>query len=394
MKKKLLFIIPGLHMGGAEKALINLLKKLDEEQQYDLHLWVFDPSGVFMPEVPQNVTLWNAGPQFDQFSKGLVRSTLYWLLRFQWLSVVYRLWFTWLSKRYPVNQAEQYSWKALRKFLSPPTTTFDVAIGFLEKTSIYACVDCISASKKIGFIRVDYTFLNLDKTFDEAYFKQLDYLCANGTLSEGVLHREFPALSSRIRCVENVTFPETIWERSRAEQVIDPKEVSLVTVGRLEAQKGYFLALEACKILVERGIPVRWYIIGQGSERQKLEPLIAAYQLTHHFILVGRLENPYPYMQQCSVYVQTSLYEGKSNTVNEAKILRKPIVVTDFDVVFEQITSGVNGIIVAKQPEAIADALIKVLQSPELQQKLTDQLAQESQRYGKEIEQFTALLAP
>jgi glycosyltransferase involved in cell wall biosynthesis len=393
MKKKLLFIIPGLHMGGAEKALINLLKKLDEER-YDLHLWVFDPSGVLMPEVPQNVTVWNAGPQFAQFSKGLVRSTLYWLLRFQLLSVVYRLWFTWLSKRYPVNQAEQYSWKALRKFLSPPTTTFDVAIGFLEKTSIYACVDCISAPKKIGFIRVDYTFLNLDKTFDEAYFQQLDFLCANGTLSEGVLHREFPALSSRIRCVENVTFPETIWELSRAEQVIDPKEVSLVTVGRLEAQKGYFLALEACKILVERGIPVRWYIIGEGSERQKLEPQIAAYQLTHHFILVGRLENPYPYMQQCSVYVQTSLYEGKSNTVNEAKILRKPIVVTDFDVVFEQITSGVNGIIVAKQPEAIADALIEVLQSPELQQKLTDQLAQESQRYGKEIEQFTALLAP
>lgn len=393
MKKKLLFIIPGLHMGGAEKALINLLKKLDEEQ-YDLHLWVFDPSGVLMPEVPQNVTIWNAGPQFAQFSKGLVRSTLHWLLHFQWLSVIYRLWFTWLSKRYPVNQAEQYSWKALRKFLSPPTTTFDVAIGFLEKTSIYACVDCISAPKKIGFIRVDYTFLNLDKTFDAAYFQQLDYLCANGTLSEGVLHREFPALSSRIRCVENVTFPETIWERSRAEQVIDPKEVSLVTVGRLEAQKGYFLALEACKILVERGIPVRWYIIGEGSERQKLEPQIAAYQLTPHFILVGRLENPYPYMQQCSVYVQTSLYEGKSNTVNEAKILRKPIVVTDFDVVFEQITSGVNGIIVAKQPEAIADALIEVLQSPELQQKLTDQLAQESQRYGKEIEQFTALLAP
>lgn len=380
-------------MGGAEKALINLLKKLDEER-YDLHLWVFDPSGVLMPEVPQNVTVWNAGPQFAQFSKGLVRSTLYWLLRFQLLSVVYRLWFTWLSKRYPVNQAEQYSWKALRKFLSPPTTTFDVAIGFLEKTSIYACVDCISAPKKIGFIRVDYTFLNLDKTFDEAYFQQLDFLCANGTLSEGVLHREFPALSSRIRCVENVTFPETIWELSRAEQVIDPKEVSLVTVGRLEAQKGYFLALEACKILVERGIPVRWYIIGEGSERQKLEPQIAAYQLTHHFILVGRLENPYPYMQQCSVYVQTSLYEGKSNTVNEAKILRKPIVVTDFDVVFEQITSGVNGIIVAKQPEAIADALIEVLQSPELQQKLTDQLAQESQRYGKEIEQFTAILAP
>ncbi|MFN5773803.1 glycosyltransferase, partial [Flavobacterium sp.] len=127
---------------------------------------------------------------------------------------------------------------------------------------------------------------------------------------------------------------------------------------------------------------------------QKLEPQIAAYQLQDHFILLGRLENPYPYMQQCSVYVQTSLYEGKSNTVNEAKILKKPIVVTDFDVVFEQITSGVNGIIVAKHPEAIAEALIEVLQSPELQQKLTSQLAQESQRYGNEIAQFTALLTP
>jgi len=393
MKKKLLFIIPGLHMGGAEKALVNLLKKLDKEQ-YALHLWVFDPSGVLMHEVPKEVKIWDAGARFAQFSKGFLPSVLYWLLRFQWHLVLHRLRFTWITQRHSVNQAEQYSWKALRKFLTPPSDAFDVAIGFLEKTSIYACVDCITASKKIGFIRVDYTFLNLDKTFDAAYFQQLDYLCANGNLSEAVLLREFPSLQTRIRCVENVTFPETIWERARAEKVIDPNEITLVTVGRLEGQKGFLLALEACKILVDRGIPVRWYIIGEGSERQRLEPPIAAYQLQDHFILLGRLENPYPYMQQCSVYVQTSLYEGKSNTVNEAKILKKPIVVTDFDVVFEQITSGVNGIIVAKHPEAIAEALIEVLQSPELQQKLTSQLAEESQRYGNEIAQFTALLTP
>lgn len=391
MKKKLLFIIPSLHLGGAEKGLINLLANFDYEK-YEVDLLLFTKEGALLKDVHSKVNVLPINDDFTTFSKGFVASVVSFFLQFKWKLVVQRLLFVLTSRKYATNKAEQYSWNYLKKFLETPTTHYDVAIGFLEKTSIYCCVDVIRAKKKLGFIRTDYSSLNLDKSFDEHYFNQLDYLCANGTLSLNILKREFPQLTSKLKLVENVTFPEKIYQLAKAKSLYDLKRISIATVGRLEKPKGYGLAVEACSILVEKGYDIQWMIIGEGSERNHLQQLISEKKLENNLVLLGQKVNPYPYISQANFYVQTSLHEGKSNTINEAKILCKPIVVTDFESVFEQITHLKNGIIVEKNPQNIAEGIISLIENSTLQNTLIEQLEKEKLVSGKEIEQFYHLL--
>jgi glycosyltransferase involved in cell wall biosynthesis len=391
MKKKLLFIIPSLHLGGAEKGLINLLANFDFEK-YEVDLLLFTHDGALAKELNPKVKILPISTNFTTFSKGLVASCLSFLLQFKWKLLWYRLLFVLTSRKHATNKAEQYSWNYLKSFLETPTTHYDVAIGFLEKTSIYCCVDVISAKKKIGFIRTDYSSLQLDKKFDEHYFNQLDYLCANGTLSLNILQREFPQLLSKLKLVENVTFPERIYQLAQSESLFETNRISIATVGRLEQPKGYGLAVETCAILVEKGYDIQWMIIGEGNERTTLERLISERNLQNNLILVGQKENPYPYISQAHFYVQTSLHEGKSNTINEAKILCKPIVVTNFESVFEQITHLKNGIIVEKDPQAIANGIITLIEDVELKNKVVEQLQVEKLVSGKEIEQFYQIL--
>jgi glycosyltransferase involved in cell wall biosynthesis len=391
MKKKLLFIIPSLHLGGAEKGLINLLANFDYEK-YDVDLLLFTKEGALVKDLHPKVNVLPISDDFTTFSKGLVASVVSFFLQLKWKLVVQRLLFVMTSRKYDTNKAEQYSWKYLKNFLSTPTTNYDVAIGFLEKTSIYCCVDVIKAKKKLGFIRTDYSSLKLDTSFDEKYFNQLDYLCANGTLSLNILKREFPQLLSKLKLVENVTFPEKIYQLAQSESVLDANRISIATVGRLEKPKGYGLAIEACSILVKKGYDIQWMIIGEGSERNHLQQLISEKKLENNLVLLGQKENPYPYISQANFYVQTSLHEGKSNTINEAKILCKPIVVTDFESVFEQITHLKNGIIVDKNPQNIAEGIINLIENSTLQKTLIEQLEKEKLVSGKEIEQFYHLL--
>lgn len=391
MKKKLLFIIPSLHLGGAEKGLINLLANFDYEK-YEVDLLLFTHDGALVKDVHPKVNLLPISSNFVTFSKGLVASCLSFFLQFKWELLWYRLLFVLTSRKHATNKAEQYSWNYLKNFLETPTTNYDVAIGFLEKTSIYCCVDVIKAKKKIGFIRTDYSSLQLDKKFDENYFHQLDYLCANGTLSLNILQREFPQLLSKLKLVENVTFPKRIHQLAESESLFESNRISIATVGRLEQPKGYGLAVEACAILVEKGYDIQWMIIGEGNERSTLERLISERNLQNNLILVGQKENPYPYISQAHFYVQTSLHEGKSNTINEAKILCKPIVVTNFESVFEQITHLKNGIIVEKNPQAIANGIITLIEDVELKNKVVEQLKLEQLVSGKEIEQFYQIL--
>ncbi|MBN8641851.1 MAG: glycosyltransferase [Flavobacteriales bacterium] len=391
MKKKLLFIIPSLHLGGAEKGLINLLANFDYEK-YEVDLLLFSHDGALVKDLNPNVNILPISNNFVTFSKGLVASCLSFFTQFKWKLLWYRLLFVLTSRKHATNKAEQYSWNYLRNFLETPVTHYDVAIGFLEKTSIYCCVDVIKAKKKIGFIRTDYSSLQLDKKFDEYYFHQLDYLCANGSLSLNILQREFPQLLSKLKLVENVTFPKRIYKLAESESLFDSNRIAIATVGRLEQPKGYKLAVESCALLVEKGYDIQWMIIGEGNERSALERLISERNLQNNLILVGQKENPYPYISQAHFYVQTSLHEGKSNTINEAKILCKPIVVTNFESVFEQITHLKNGIIVEKNAESIANGIVTLIEDVELKNKVVEQLHVEQLVSGKEIEQFYQIL--
>ena len=128
---------------------------------------------------------------------------------------------------------------------------------------------------------------------------------------------------------------------------------------------------------------MKWYIIGYGDDtliRQKIKDA----GMENHVVILGKRDNPYPYIKACDIYVQPSRYEGKSVTVREAQMLCKPVVVTNYPTASSQIKNGVDGIIVPMDNDGCAKGLAKVILDKDMQKRLTDYL--KTHDYGNETE--------
>ena len=130
--------------------------------------------------------------------------------------------------------------------------------------------------------------------------------------------------------------------------------------------------METAAILKKKGIDFVWYFVGDGSERVRIERLIQQYALEEQVKLVGMKPNPYPYMAMADVYVQTSSFEGFGLTINEARILHKPVVSTNFPVVYNQIKDGENGLVAEMTPESVAEKILMLINDDALRERIID----------------------
>ena len=119
---------------------------------------------------------------------------------------------------------------------------------------------------------------------------------------------------------------------------------------------------------------------------------ISEYALTKNVILVGATDNPYVYMKNADIYVQTSRFEGYCLTLGEARILNTPVISTKFDVVYNQLVDGENGLIVDMKPKAIAEAIERLSKDSVLQEHIVDNLKKEKKGNIEEIEKLYNLL--
>lgn len=104
----------------------------------------------------------------------------------------------------------------------------------------------------------------------------------------------------------------------------------LLSIGRLSRQKGFDYAIDAAALLKKAGYRFKWYVLGIGGLQEELETRIQEKGVDDCFKLLGNRENPYPYIKNCTIVVQSSRFEGKSVVLDEAKILAKPLLSMDF----------------------------------------------------------------
>lgn len=306
--------MPSLSSGGGERSLVNLLNQIDFDQ-YNVDLQLLNVEGLFMELVPKQVRIVPVAGTFHLFKLGLGLSVQRYLRSGNLSLAYYRFMFS-LENRRAKNASigEQLSWKYMSKSMEKLKKHYDAAIGFLEKTSIYYCIEKVDADKKIGWIHTDYDKLGMDPIHDINYFEKLDYIVTVSEECANTLERNFPDQSHKINIIHNIVSPTTI--RSMAEEqehdVYDRTgdELIILSVGRLTPEKGFDLAVEACRDLLNRGYHVKWNIIGEGEEREKLTKLIEENGLTQHFKLLGLKNNPYSYIKQADIFVQTSKFEG------------------------------------------------------------------------------------
>ncbi len=168
--------------------------------------------------------------------------------------------------------------------------------------------------------------------------------------------------------------------------------IRILTIGRIVPPKGYDLAIKASAILKEKNINFKWYAIGEGPLKLELENLIKEYNVGDVFNFIGTFSNPYPFIQQCDIYCQPSRFEGFGIALAEARILNKPIVATDFEVVHDQLIHTKNGIITSMNPEALAEGIQMYILKPNLKNEIINQLKIETASNEAEINKIEAII--
>jgi len=380
VKKNLLFITNKLVCGGSEKALISVLEALDYSK-YNVDLFLFKHEGIFMNKIPKEVNLLPEPENYKYFDMSFKQSISELLCKGKVGTALSRGALGYLAKTEDNGAIiEQKMWKYLSSTLSEIKKEYDVAIGFQEKNPIYFCVDKVKAKKKIGWIHTDYSKLGLTIDKERAFFNGLDYVITVSEELVTILKGHFPEQNHKFKCIYNIVSPKTIQKMADEEVELateNDKDVKLVSVGRLAREKGLDLSLEAVDILIKRGHNLKWYLIGEGNVRQYLEEKIKEKQLEDRVILLGQKENPYPYINNCDIYLQTSRYEGKSISIDEAKILCKPILITNFETAKDHIKHEENGIISELDPLAVANDLERIIKNKNLRDTLSNNLLKE-----------------
>lgn len=396
MKKNLLFVIPSLSSGGGERSLVNLLSQMDYNK-YNVDLFLFNHNGLFMNFLPEGVRVLPIPESYSIFSQPLTKAVKKLVRKGKFGLAFNRMMFS-LRYRHVRKSAirEQYSWKYLSSSLGKATGPYDVAIGFLEKTSTYYCVDHVDARKKVGWVHIDYDKLGMDPQFDQYYFSKLDHIVTVSEECAEILKGRFPEQSYKVNVIYNISSPAVIHHLANQETsdvfARQAQEIVILSIGRLHHQKTFELAVEACKVLIDRGYRIQWNIIGEGEERAKLTALIQDNGLDNQFKLLGLQSNPYPFLRQADIYVQTSKFEGKSIAIDEAKIMHKPIVVTRFSTAKDQIEDGVEGLIVDMNGKAIACGVERLIQDIGLRNQFVDHLSTLALGTEDEIDKLYKLL--
>ena len=348
MKKKVLFVMESLSIGGAEKSLITLLSNLDYSK-YDVDLFLFYQKGEFLELLPKEVNLIEVPDTFKIFIKNpkesvneLIKKRKFKLLMFKGLEIISLVINKFILKK------EYIGWNYIAESINIIPKNYDVAIGFLEKKSIYFTVDKTNAKKKIGWIHTDYKKIEFNFKLDNKYLNDLDKIVAVSEPCKNSLINTFSNIEDRICVIPNMISNKLI-KKMANEKITDfnfiQDKVVICTVGRLTKAKGYDMAIQCCEKLLKRSLDFKWIVIGEGYERENIEKIINEKNLKENFILLGSKSNPYPYIKSCDIYVQPSRWEGFGITVSEAKILNKPIVVSDIPEFIEQIENNKTGVI-------------------------------------------------
>ena len=207
----------------------------------------------------------------------------------------------------------------------------------------------------------------------------------------------FPQFNDKTIVVENILSKSFILKQA-ADKMDDPlfkreEDFALLSVGRYCTAKNFDNIPAICRILVEKGLPVRWYLIGFGEDEALIRDKIRESEMQDHVILLGKKENPYPYFKACDLYVQPSRYEGKCVAVREAQMLCKPVVITKYATAFSQLQDGYDGMIVPMDNEGCADGIASILQDKEKRQLLIDHMQTGDYTNVNEIRKIYGLMS-
>ncbi|WP_034765868.1 glycosyltransferase [Rossellomorea vietnamensis] len=395
MKKNLLFVIDSLAIAGAEKSLVTLLSLLDLSK-FNVDLQLFAHGNKLEELIPKEINVLSP-LRYTIFTQKRVKDNLihsfsmdnYKMLlsRIKYSSKI-RL------KKYSNPQKARIFWQSVSGVIEKNPKTYDVAISYAQGVPTFYVAEKVKAKKKLAWVNVSYRLTEKDKEFQKKYYDLYDKIVGVSESTKEIFLETFPEYRNKLEVIFDINNPQFISDMADVgngyEDYFDG--VRVLTIGRLARQKGYDIALKACKSLKEKGINFRWYVLGKGPLEEEIRQYVATHGLTDHFILLGVKANPYPYIKKSDIYVQTSKFEGFGLAIAEARMLNVPVVTTNFDAVYNQMVQNKNGLVVNMDSESVADGIINLIHNHNLRNEITEYLKHEKKGNVEEIEKFYNLV--
>lgn len=349
--KKVLFVINTLGCAGAEKAMVELLKQFSPEE-YEVSLYVLLGQGEMIHQIPDYVKVLNKNySDLSVLSKEGKKELNKQVIKrlFGNMSLIRNVPYVCVNLFKMLQKGKLHVDKLLWKIMSDSgekiTEHYDLAIAYLEGGSTYYVHDHINADKKMTFLHVDYEYAGYTRKLDRECYKDFDKIFTVSSEVKDSFVKVYPECKEKTAIFYNLIDQDGIREKAclKGGFTDDYNGKRILTVGRLTSQKAYEIAIDAMKCLKDKGIDARWYVLGEGELRERLQKQIHQLGLDEDFLLLGAVQNPYPYYAQCDLYVHATRFEGKSIAIQEAQTLGCAILVSDCSGNREQVTEGVNG---------------------------------------------------
>lgn len=391
-KKSVLFVINSMNCGGAEKSLVSLLSLFDYTK-YNVDLLLFSEGGIFRSMLNENVNILPS-PKFINFcNQSLIKQIT--SLNFKFINTRIKLTLSLrqnIKLQNKVHDSEVY-WQNCKDAFESLNKKYDLAIGWGQGLPVKFVSTKVHAKKKAVWINADYEAVGHRREDDLINFSNVDYIVSVSDKQTENMKVLFPEYADKCRTIYDINNADLIRKMADMDNVLtDYSGIKIVTAGRYNRCKGYDMAVDACKILVDKGYDIHWFAVGDGPERVNLEKQIIDSNLEERFILLGTQSNPYKYMKAADVYVQTSRSEGFCLTLAEARILNKPCVTTEFDCVYNQMIQEKNGLVVDINAEAIAKGVERMINDDKLRNFVVEYLETEKKGNTEEIEKVYNLI--
>ena len=355
MKKNILFVVDNLKLGGVTKVLTNLLKNLNYNK-YNIDLLVLHYYEDMQIKLPDEVNILKGSKIFS-----LIDENISTLLKEKNIKKL-------LGKCILVFQIKTGIIKnKIIKYRKKSTTKqYDIEVAFSDGFP-YLYTAYGTSKKKISWMHSDV----IVKDYSARYYKRIKKALSMMDINVAVSEKVAKAYQSRykiknIEVINNIMDTEEIIEKSNLIEPVpfDNNQLNFISVGRLDYSKNYEMLLNVTKRLIDDGYNFKVYIVGDGSEREKLEKSIAKFKIEKNFILLGRKDNPYPYIKNSDVFLLSSRYEGLPTVILEALILHVPCISTEVAGIY-QILNKNYGIITKNNEQDFYLSLKNVLNNPE-----------------------------
>ena len=371
--KKILFVINTLGGAGAEKALIELLKHFSREQ-YEVSLYVLLDQGELISQIPEHVKVLNReysdASVLSKEGKKVLNRKIWkrlWIRGAVLRNLPFLLRNTFVMLKKGKLSPDKLLWRVMSDSGQSIKEHYDMAVAYLEGGATYYVHDHINADRKFTFLHVDYRFAGYTRELDKNCYPDFDRIFTVSDEVKKSFVKVYPECSQNTYVFHNLIDQKEIRRKAELpggfEDSYDGKRI--LTVGRLTAQKAYEISIDAMKILKDHGVKARWYVLGEGELREKLQSQINRLGLQEDFVLLGAKTNPYPYYRQCNLYVHATRFEGKSIAIQEAQTLGCTILVSDSSGNREQVIQGEDGMMCSLTPEAVSRNIEELLKNPQ-----------------------------